>query len=281
MNSTQALGVVERVVDWPRISATVQAVPYGAATGALTVNGTERACSAESVEALRAGMIARCAAIAAALGRPVRLDVAEGPATYRLAVRPTGVVQLVDEHGGIPSAEGLTVDEGRCRICRRLQPVTSTSCVQCAAPEPLRVEVDPIDVSAIVPEASDVEELDEHTHMLAPRRTRPALHLTFDTGQEPLILTEDAALGRRPEPVDGRMAVTVDSPERKVSRTHLLVDVDEEDRIIVTDYHSANGVEVQSHPPMLLTPDTPYVIQPGTSLLVGEVVCTIGVSPSR
>ena len=277
MNSTQAVSLIERVADWPRVSATVQAAPSGAATGALTINGTERACAAESVEALRAGMIARCASIAASLGRPVRLDVTEGTAVYRLAVRPTGVVQLVDDNGGIPSAEGLTVDEGRCRVCRRLQPVTSTSCAQCAAPEPLRVEVEPIDIGADAPEAADVDQVDDHTRIVV-RRTRPELRITFDSGQEPVSLTANAALGRRPEPVDGRVPVTIDSPERKVSRTHLLVDVDDEGRILVTDHQSANGVEAQSYPPIVFDPGTPYVIQPGTSLLVGDVILTVGVS---
>ena len=60
--------------------------------------------------------------------------------------------------------------------------------------------------------------------------------------------------------------------------TPLLVDVDDEGRILVTDHHSANGVEAQSYPPIVLDPGTPYVIQPGTSLLVGDVILTVGVS---
>ncbi|RCK69934.1 FHA domain-containing protein [Desertihabitans brevis] len=129
----------EYVVAWPRIVAVVR--PDG--TGSLTVNGTERPCGAESVEVLRTGMIARCVAIARSLARPVRFTVTEGEATWTLAVRPTGVVQLLGEDGMVAPSEGLTVHEGRCRSCRRLQPVTETRCPQCGTLEPLRVESGP------------------------------------------------------------------------------------------------------------------------------------------
>jgi hypothetical protein len=68
-----------------------------------------------------------------------------------------------------------------------------------------------------------------------------------------------------------------------VSRTHALVDVDDAGHIIVTDHHSGNGIETQTDPPVRLDPDVPYVIEPGTALVMGDVVCTIdvlGVSPS-
>ncbi|MDR7184610.1 hypothetical protein J2X85_001633 [Microbacterium trichothecenolyticum] len=125
--------------EWPRITASVD--NHG--RGSITVNGTSRTCSAESLAALRVGIIARGVAIANSLHRPVRLDVTEAEQTHALGIRPEGYVQLVDAHGMIPAVDGLAVDEGRCRVCRRLQPVTSSSCIQCRVDEPLRVEVDP------------------------------------------------------------------------------------------------------------------------------------------
>ena len=139
MIRSQALPQPERVADWPRLTAAVR--PDG--TGSLTINGTEHACQALSVEELRTGIIAHCAAIAARLGRPVRLAVTEDTSTWVLGIRPQGIVQLVDEQGMIPAADTLGVHEGRCRKCRRLQSVTVASCGQCGITDPHRITVDP------------------------------------------------------------------------------------------------------------------------------------------
>lgn len=131
----------ETVPDWPKITATVRAD----ATGSLTINGTEHPCQAATVEELRIGMIARCAGIAARLRRPVRVTAQDCEQTWTVAVRPEGIVQLVDENGTIPPAGTLTVQNGRCRSCHRPQPVTATTCHSCGTSEPHRVEVDPPD----------------------------------------------------------------------------------------------------------------------------------------
>ncbi|MGW9114529.1 hypothetical protein [Microbacterium sp. NPDC055683] len=149
MSETQAVRQPERVADWPRIAATVRTD----GTGSLTVNGTERPCAAAGVDELRTGMIARCAAIAARLHRPVRLVVTDLAQTWTLAVRPEGIVQLVDEAGRIASAHGLAAHEGRCRRCLRLQPVTAQRCEQCGVDEPHRVEADPFRAEAVVRDA--------------------------------------------------------------------------------------------------------------------------------
>jgi hypothetical protein len=103
------------------------------------------------------------------------------------------------------------------------------------------------------------------------------LRLTFNT-TDPVEVTRNAAIGRRPDAVDGRQPIHVPSPERLLSRTHALVDVDHEGRIVVTDHHSGNGIDVQGDSPTTLTPGVPYVIQPGTSLVMGDVVCTIEIA---
>ncbi|MCD2444332.1 FHA domain-containing protein [Agromyces sp. SYSU K20354] len=131
--------MTEHVSDWPRVSAVV----HPDATGELTTNGISRACAAESIDALRVGMIADVAALAATMRRPVRMDVVEGPANWRLAVRPNGVVHEVAADGTIPPTDGLLVQQGYCRACRQPQPVTATSCGACGAEAPLRVVVAP------------------------------------------------------------------------------------------------------------------------------------------
>ena len=105
MNATQPVPGLHRVPEWPRLAADVTAD----GTGTLTVNGQRRACAAESVAALRTGMIARAVAIATQLRRPIRLDVTEDGRTHALAVRPEGYVQLVGADGTIPAADGLYV----------------------------------------------------------------------------------------------------------------------------------------------------------------------------
>lgn len=72
------------------------------------------------------------------------------------------------------------------------------------------------------------------------------------------------------------------SPARMLSRTHAHIDVDDTGLITVTDHHSGNGTETQTDPPVRLDPGLPYVIEPGTTLVMGDVLCTIdlrGVSP--
>src|SRR5690606_29635699 len=135
----------ETVPDWPKITATVRAD----ATGSLTINGTEHPCQAATVEELRIGMIARCVTLAARLRRPVRVTAQDCEPTWTVAVPPAGIVQLVDEHGTIPAAGTLTVQNGRCRSCHRPQPVTATTCHSCGTSEPHRVETEPADGEAM------------------------------------------------------------------------------------------------------------------------------------
>ena len=170
-NPTTRLAAAQRVAIWPRVTACVRAD----GTGTITVNGTERTCRAPSLEELRIGVIARGAALARRLGRPVRLTVTDPADTWNLAVRAEGVVQLLDEDGGIPSGDDLVPHEGRCRICRRLQTVSADKCAQCGVNEPLRVEHDPLDTRAVVPDASTVASIDDAPPVRAPHR--PPLRL--------------------------------------------------------------------------------------------------------
>ena len=199
----------------------------------------ERTCAAAGVNELRTGMIARCVAIANRLHRPVRVTVTDVAQTWTLAVRPEGIVQAVSDAGLIPPADGLSVHEGRCRRCRRLQAVTSTTCPQCGVDEPHRVEADPIAAEAIVPDASAVDELDltRARPLTTTPKPRATLRLTFSS-QSPVDVAENVALGRNPEAVGGRRPIQVRSPQRMLSRTHVLVDVDEHGRILVTDHGS-------------------------------------------
>lgn len=137
MSATPALRGPQRVAQWPRITATVRAD----GTGSLTINGTEHACAAAGVDELRTGLIARCTAIAIQLGRPVRVQAVDGQQSWTVAVRPEGIVQTLSDAGTIEAADGYSVHEGRCRNCRRLQPVTAPRCAACGAERPHDVEL--------------------------------------------------------------------------------------------------------------------------------------------
>ena len=105
-------------------------------------------------------------------------------------------------------------------------------------------------------------------------KPRATLRLTFSS-QSPVDVAENVALGRNPEAVGGRRPIQVRSPQRMLSRTHVLVDVDEHGRILVTDHGSGNGTESQTNPPRLFEAHVPYVLAPGTTLRLGDVICRI------
>jgi pSer/pThr/pTyr-binding forkhead associated (FHA) protein len=90
-----------------------------------------------------------------------------------------------------------------------------------------------------------------------------------------VVVAAGVAIGRTPKPVDGREPLTVESPGRMLSRTHATIDVDDAGRIVVTDLHSGNGVELQSAPPRWLTPGEPTAIPDGATILLGDVYATI------
>lgn len=306
MKQTRPVPGLTRVPTWPRLIAEL----HGDNTGTLTVNGTSRACAAESVSALRIGLIARAVSYAVQLRRPVRLDVTEADASYQLAVRPEGHVQRIDAEGIIPAADGLSVNEGRCRHCRRLQLVTSTTCIQCHIDEPLRVELtQPADPREVPPMPVDASEelpadVDEVAHLpeVAPvpvlasapastaapapklrndveatfvRRTPTlVLHLAFTT-QRSVAVPGRVVIGREPIATDGQYPVTVVSPGRQLSRTHAAIEVDSDARIIVTDLNAPNGVELLTTPPRWLTPAEPTIVPIGVKLLMGDVECVV------
>jgi hypothetical protein len=129
-------GGVEPVVAWPRITATIDSET----DGTLVINNVLHPCWAASAEILRTGMIARCAAVAITLGRPVRLDVTDSGRPLALAVRPDGVVQEIDGQGRIVPAESdLLPITGPCRRCRQPGPVTAAQCTSCGVEDPLGV----------------------------------------------------------------------------------------------------------------------------------------------
>lgn len=109
----------------------------------------------------------------------------------------------------------------------------------------------------------------------APSRTAPlALVIEFDDAA-PAILAGNAAVGRNPSPVAGRVPVRVESRNNSVSRTHALVDLDSAGRILVTDYHSTHGVHLDGKRSSTLSPGVVYRVPSGAQLRLGDVLCRV------
>ena len=257
----------DSVPGWP----TVRALVRDDGTGTITITGTERPCAAPSPNQLRLGIAARCAALAVDLGRPVRLTVTEGDQVLHLAVRPQGVVQQLGPDGTIDPAGNLEAQVAACRLCGHRQPISTTTCPACALHNPHQVET----ADALATEAREPE------RSRAPAPAPTALRLIFST-QAPVIVRQGVALGRAPLAIGGRLQVPVASPEHQMSLTHALVDLDDEGRILVTDHGSTNGTTLQTFPPRRLPPGQACEVPPGTTLVLGDVLCTLEtVAPSR
>lgn len=250
----------ESVPGWPTVRALVRVD----GTGTITITGTERPCASSSPDQLRLGIAARCAALAVDLGRPVRLTVTEGDQVLHLAVRPEGVVQELRSDGTIDPAGDLAPQVAACRQCGHHQPITTTTCPACTLHNPHQVEAaDALATAAREPEPSR-----------APVPAPTALRLIFST-QAPVTVRQGAALGRAPLAIGGRLQVPVASPEHQMSLTHALVDLDDDGRILVTDHGSTNGTTLQTFPPRELPPGQACEVPPGTTLVLGDVLCTL------
>lgn len=271
----------QKVGAWPRLQVEIRSEAQHI-TAVLRVNGAPQGCASPTVEGMRAGIIARCASLAATLSRPVAVDVDEAGQRYRIAVRPDGIVQPIDTGNMIADASRLTPVNGPCRQCQQLVVVTAATCGACGLRQPLRVELDdtpprvpvPATHATTVPVAAPVAEhrltiaplpeADEHTVFV--RAPRPQLVVQLDTG-ETITTSAPAALGRNPDAIDGHTPVSIPSPGREVSRTHVLVDVDDDGKLIVTDHGSSNGTYVDGE---ALSPYTPTIIASSARLQLGD-----------
>lgn len=271
----------QKVGAWPRIQVEIRPEAQRVAA-VLRINGAPQGCASPTIEGMRAGIIARCAALADTLSRPVAVDVDEAGQRYRIAVRPNGVVQSIDAGNAIADASRLTPVNGPCRQCQQLVVVTAQTCGACGVDHPLRVELNnppprppaaPTQATTVpgiapTPEygraPAPLVEVDEHT--VFARTPRPQLIIQLDNG-ETITTPAPAVLGRNPDAIDGHTPVNLPSPGREVSRTHALVDVDDAGRLIVTDHGSSNGTYVDGQ---ALSPHTPTIIAASARLQLGD-----------
>ncbi|HEY0215372.1 MAG TPA: FHA domain-containing protein [Cellulomonas sp.] len=115
----------------------------------------------------------------------------------------------------------------------------------------------------------------------APAPTASAPRLLLSTG-EVVPVDRPVLLGRSPQPERapaGARLVAVPSPEQDISRSHAQVHV-EQDRVLVTDLYSTNGVTVASGPlpPRRITAGEPVAVGSGDVVDLGDGV-TFTVEP--
>lgn len=271
---------------WPRFKVEILTIGQAACTATLYATGRPIACTAPTLDAIRAGVIARCAKVATQFGRPVALEVVEPAGIYQLAVHASGIVQQVEIGQQIPDPTDLVPATGACRHCGAILQVTVSSCTQCANAHPLRIEIysstpppqaaqQPHEtLDSVSPAAVETAHIAPGEPLAVPARSI-VVHFT-DTG-ETLTVAAPAALGRKPT-YEGHTPVVLPSPGRMVSRTHALVDVDERGNLLVIDNQSANGIEVDGR---TLSPTTPTIVASGSRLKLGDVTLRIEAAPSR
>ena len=128
---------------YPRIDATIREN----LTGELTINGTSLPLVATDLARLRAGVIARCAATARQVHRPVRVHVVDVAGTYALAIHPDAYVQILDASGNTPDlAAGAArpVNSSPCRSCGACSVLSAAACPACQAKDPHDVQAAPL-----------------------------------------------------------------------------------------------------------------------------------------
>lgn len=127
---------------YPRIDATIR----DDLTGELTINGTSLPLVAADLTMLRAGVIARCAATARQVHRPIRVHVVDVAGTYALAIHPDAYVQILDDAGNTPDlAAGAQrpVNSSSCRVCGVSSPLSATACPSCRVADPHDMQAAP------------------------------------------------------------------------------------------------------------------------------------------
>lgn len=144
---------------------------------------------------------------------------------------------------------------------------------QVIAPKP-RIAPEPIPEAYQAVPAEEVTVIDQ-TVVVPRKAARPTL-LVHVEGAAALRAAPPIVLGRRPAERPGHTAVMLDSPGRECSRTHAVVDVDDECRVIVTDQNAANGTTADGTP---LAPHTPTVVPNGVRLQLGDAAVRIEALP--
>jgi hypothetical protein len=193
---------------YPRIDAIIRENK----TGELTVNGTSRPLVAVDLARLRAGVIARCAALARQINRPVRVHVADVAGTYSIAIHPDAFVQVLDETGNTPDLapdSARPISNSPCRKCGTSIPVSAVACPSCQVDNPHDVEAAPASARITAPITIPVPPARADPSELLARWSMPAVE-NHDRPAATAIVepstggldddVEQTVIARRPKP---------------------------------------------------------------------------------
>ncbi|MEO7018423.1 MAG: FHA domain-containing protein [Leifsonia sp.] len=295
---------------YPRIDATIRENK----TGELTINGTSRPLAAADLARLRAGVIARCAATARQVHRPVRVHVVDVAGIYAIAIHPDAFVQVLDEEGNtadLDAAAPRPISNSPCRRCGTSVPLSAASCPACNVEDPHDVQAAPasalvtapIEIPApparaeptellarwsltpaddALPVAGGLSDDAEHTVVMQTRQRRPSPILRFSTGQA-LTVKTSAFVGRNPGLGDGENTAelfTVEDHSRTVSKTHFRIDW-HDGHLMIMDRHSANGIVVQRglDSPKTIAPMANFELHDKDSVQLGDQSFTVSIAP--
>lgn len=234
------------------------------------------------LEETRAAVIAYAVELAIRLGRAVRMTTTDPDGEWKLGVFPDG--EVVDLHPAAAKGRGTA----RPSILDTQPPAPR---LPPAATPPAIVVIDPAPVipapfvppplrSApdVVPEIALETEL-EHDTVMIRHVPAPVASLSFSTGDAVAIGTT-AIIGRKPQaaakdPLDAQF-VTLEDPERRLSRTHADVGWVGE-KLMLTDRGAGNGTDVtRGSSKATLQAGKPYELHHGDRVhLGGAVTCTV------
>lgn len=114
--------------------------------------------------------------------------------------------------------------------------------------------------------------IDDRTIVMAPK-PKHTISVQLETG-ECLNVCTPVVLGRRPQNIPGHDVITLESPQRKISRSHATIDLSDLGELTVTDLASTNGVFVNG---AQIAPEQPTSASTAVKIEIGDTVLTVEV----
>lgn len=196
------------VPTWPRFTAVISepSAEHSRVTIEMKFIGKPKTKTAPTAYLARAMILSAAASRAAEINRPIMVNVNPDSADpLRLAVRPSGIVQEVDEDNRIGDSQDLLPAEFPCFICFTKTTLIG-ACVKCEEERPFEREVPGKFLDHLTPEEEPLAEMFPDAEILpAVRVPKPAEKYRFRKRYIPLIIV--ASIGYAVEVIGGGFAV--------------------------------------------------------------------------
>jgi hypothetical protein len=250
----------------------------------ITLDGHEVKLREPSIDSARARVLEHARNYAAGTGTVQRLSASDPKGHWEMFVYPSGEVvpapprnaeQDAPQHPIMAPTPLQAVESPTPRYEAAVPPSMPSTFVR---PAPMvtvpsqRVAAEP----AAEPTMAAAEHDDHEETVLIQRAPRRSITVRVDTGETTTVMLP-AVLGRRPSQRGGYSVVALLSPGREVSRTHAVVDVDDQGRLVVIDQDSANGSYINGK---AVAPGVPTVLDDDAHLELGDVTIRIENAPT-